>query len=68
MAKRTYRNDMPQIQRDRIAQANTGKRLSNETKAKISQALTDYWAKLPYKPITATGNTSTTGTTNPYQQ
>ena len=36
MAKRTYRNDMPQIQRDRIAQANTGKRLSNETKAKIS--------------------------------
>ena len=47
MAKRTYRNDMPQIQRDRIAQANTGKRLSNETKAKISQALTDYWAKLP---------------------
>ena len=68
MAKRTYRNDMPQIQRDRIAQANTGKRLSNETKAKISQALTDYWAKLPYKLITATGNTSTTGTTNPYQQ
>ena len=63
MAKRVWRNDMPQTQKDKIAQANTGKHLSDETKAKISAALCDYWASLPTKPITASGNTASTGIT-----
>ena len=58
MAKRIWRNDMPQQQRDRIAQANTGKHLSAETRRKISDALVKYWAGLPYKP-------DTSGTTTP---
>lgn len=62
--KRTYRNDMPQTQRAKIAQANTGKKLSDETRRRISQALTDYWAKLPYKPLTGSG---TTTNYNPYR-
>jgi len=56
MAKRIWRNDMPQQQRDRIAAANTGKHLSAQTRRKISDALTKYWAGLPFKP--ATGETS----------
>jgi len=60
MAKRIWRNDMPQPQRDKIAAANTGKHLSATTRRKISDALTKYWAGLPFKP--ATGSTSgTTG-------
>lgn len=58
--KRTYRNDMPQAQKDKIAQANTGKVLSPETRRRISQSMVKYWAGLPFKP--ATSNTS--GTTN----
>lgn len=65
--KRTYRNDMPQTQRDKIAQANKGKHLSDETRRRISQALTDYWARLPFKPITSTGTTTGTTTPNPYE-
>ena len=59
MAKRIWRNDMPQPQRDKIAQANTGKHLSDETRRKISDALVKYWAGLPFKPLTS----STSGTT-----
>ena len=35
-----------------------------ETKRKISQSMSKYWAGLPFKPVTDTGNTSgtTTGT------
>ena len=58
MAKRIWRNDMPQTQRDKIAAANTGKHLSDETKQKISQAMAEYWASLPYKPPTASGTTT----------
>ena len=58
MAKRIWRNDMTQAQKDRIAQANTGKHLSAETRRKISDALVKYWAGLPYKP-------DTSGTTTP---
>lgn len=62
--KRTYRNDMPQAQKDKIAQANTGKTLSPETRRRISQSMVKYWAGLPYKPDTSTGTTNTaTGTT-----
>ena len=60
MAKRIWRNDMPQTQKDKIAAANTGKHLSPETKRKIAQAMAKYWAKLPYKPPTTTGTTGTT--------
>lgn len=61
MAKRIYRNDMGQTQKDKIAAANRGKHLSPETKRRISQALTKYWNGLPYKPDTSTGTTY-----NPY--
>lgn len=57
--KRIYRNDMQQTQKDKIAAANTGKHHTPETKRKISQGLTRYWARLPFKPITNTGETST---------
>lgn len=57
--KRIYRNDMSQQQKDKIAQANTGKHLSPETRRRIAQSMVKYWAKLPYKPATDTGNTST---------
>lgn len=53
---------MPQTQRDKIAAANTGKRLSDETKRKIAQAMAEYWASLPYKPPTASGATGTQNT------
>jgi hypothetical protein len=61
MAKRIWRNDMPQAQKDKIAQANQGKTLDPETRRKISAALVKYWAGLPFKPVTATsGNTAST--------
>lgn len=40
--KRIYRNDMPQLQKDKIAAANTGKHHSEQTKQKISRSLTKY--------------------------
>ena len=58
MAKRVWRNDMPQQQKDKIAAANTGKKLSIATRQKIAQAMAKYWAKLPYKPPTTTGTTT----------
>lgn len=64
--KRIYRNDMPQAQRDKIAQANTGRQQSPQTRERIAQSMREYWAGLPFKPTTATGSTSgttTTGTT-----
>lgn len=60
--KRIWRNDMPQIQKDKIAAANKGRHHSPETKRKISQSMTRYWSRLPFKPITNTGNTLTDGT------
>lgn len=52
--KRQYRNDMPDSQREKISQKLTGRKLSNDTKMKISKSMQDYWANLPLKP--ATGN------------
>lgn len=63
MAKRQWRNDMPQQQRDKIAQAHTGKRHNETTKRLISDKLKKYWDSLAFKPVTSTGNTSTPGTT-----
>lgn len=61
---------MPQAQKDKIAQANTGKRLSDETRRKISDALVQYWAGLPFKPVQPSGTTKPTPPpqppTNPY--
>lgn len=57
--KRQYRNDMTPEQREKISQKLTGRKLSNDTKRKISQSLEKYWASLPTKPITSTGNTGT---------
>ena len=64
MAKRIYRNDMAQSQKDKIAAANTGKHLSDETKRRIAQAMAKYWASLPYKPPTPSGTTTGTRTGN----
>ena len=74
--KRTYRNDMPQAQKDKIAQANTGKVLSPETRRRISQSMVKYWAGLPFKPVTPVTSgtttppppTGTTGTTTYYKE
>ena len=60
--KRIYRNDMPQAQKDKIAQANTGKTLSPETRRRISQSMAKYWAGLPLKPNTSSGTTDTGNT------
>lgn len=49
---RIYRNDMPQTQKDKIAAANIGKTLSQQTKDKISRSMQKYWQRLPYKPDT----------------
>ena len=67
MAHRTYRNDMPQTQKDKIAFANTGKRLSQQTKQRISKSMQKYWQKLPYKPDTPTDEQQPTPPTNPYE-
>lgn len=67
--KRIYRNDMSQAQKDKIAQANTGKRLSPQTRERISQSMAKYWAGLPFKPATTgttSGGTTSTGTTAYY--
>lgn len=56
--KRQYRNDMPEAQRQAISQKLQGRKLSQDTKQKISKAMQDYWASLPMKPVT-----STTGST-----
>lgn len=58
--KRIYRNDVSPETREKQSIAHQGKKLSNDTKQKISKSMTDYWAKLPYKPI------NNTSTTNPF--
>ena len=50
MAKRQWRNDMSQQQKDKISQANKGKTLSPETRRRISQSLEKYWSSLLPKP------------------
>lgn len=62
MAKRQWRNDMPQQQRDKIAQAHKGRKHSEHTKKLIGDKLRLYWDSLSYKPVTSTGNTGTIGT------
>lgn len=63
---RIYRNDMQQAQKDKIAAANIGKTLSQQTKDKISHSMRKYWAKLPYKPDTDDDD-MLTPPTNPYE-
>lgn len=50
--KRQYRNDMSDEQKQKISQKLTGRKLSSDTKRKISQSMEKYWASLPTKPIT----------------
>lgn len=50
--KRIYRNDMTQAQKDKIAAANIGKHLSQQTKDRISRSMQKYWNGLPFKPTT----------------
>lgn len=54
--KRQYRNDMSDEQKAKISQKLTGRKLSSDTKRKISQSMEKYWASLPQKPITSTTN------------
>jgi hypothetical protein len=63
--KRTYRNDMPQQQKDKIAAANKGKTLSQHTRELIAQAMRDYWATLPLKPTNEQPNTTGSTPTQP---
>ena len=60
MAKRQWRNDMPQAQRDKIAAEHTGRKHSEHTKQLISDKLRKYWDGLAFKPVTSTGTTGTT--------
>lgn len=57
--KRIYRNDVSDTTRQKQSLAHQGRKLSNDTKQKISKSMTDYWAKLPMKPTTD-NNSSTT--------
>lgn len=50
---------MSQQQKDKIAAANKGKTLSQQTKAKISKSLQQYWQRLPSKPTTDSGTSGT---------
>lgn len=54
--KRQYRNDMPDSQREKISQKLSGRKLSNDTKRKISKSMQVYWASLPMKPVTGNNN------------
>lgn len=54
--KRNYRNDVSDETRQKQSVAHIGKKLSQETKNKISQQMQKYWATLPSKP---NNNTST---------
>ena len=54
---------MPQQQKDKIAAANKGKTLSQQTKAKISKSLQQYWQRLPMKPSDNGGTSGSTGGT-----
>lgn len=64
--KRIYRNDMTQAQKDKIAAANIGKHLSQQTKDRISRSMQKYWQGLPYKPNTDAADM--TPPTNPYTE
>lgn len=69
MAKRMYRNDMPQQQKDKIAAANTGKKTPQIVRDKISRSLQQYWQNLPYKPTNNGGTSGSTGAIdNPFKQ
>lgn len=46
--KRTSR-EMPQYVKDKIRATMTGRRLSQETKNKISRGQKNAWAKIPYR-------------------
>lgn len=60
--KRRYRNDMSDQQKQAISRKLTGRTLSNDTKQKISKSMEKYWASLPMKPITSSGNTNNSAT------
>ncbi len=49
-AKRQFRNDMSDQQKQAISSKLRGRRLSQSTKDKISQSMVDYWNSLPMKP------------------
>lgn len=65
--KRIYRNDMSTAQRMKLSRANIGKRLSQDTKDKISKSMEEYWSSLPYKPGTPSG-TPDTETDSPFDE
>lgn len=62
--KRQYRNDMSDEQKQKISQKLQGRKLSNDTKNRISKSMVDYWNSLSYKPVTSTGTTNNNTSTN----
>lgn len=54
---------MSQQQKDKLSAINKGKRLSQDTKNKISKSMTKYWSKLPYKPASPPSGNTTPGIT-----
>ena len=61
---RIYRNDVSQQTRDKQSIAHKGRKQSEQTKQRISKSMTDYWAKLPLKPITGDNNSGAYGESN----
>lgn len=57
--KRVYRNDVSDTTRQKQSLAHQGRKLSSDTKRKISKSMQNYWAQLPMKP-TNDNNSSTT--------
>lgn len=43
----SYKRQMPQITKDKISSSLTGRKLSDETKERISQGVKKAWAKIP---------------------
>lgn len=43
----SYKRQMPQITKDKISSSLTGRKLSDETKERISQGVKKAWAKVP---------------------
>lgn len=65
--KRQYRNDMSDEQKQKISRKLQGRKLSQDTKNKISKSMCDYWGSLSYKPVTSTGTTNNNTSTNTTQ-
>lgn len=63
----TYLRKMPQVTKDKISNSLQGRKLSDETKERISQGVKKAWAKVPKTVelwVTAENNNDKTSNTN----